>query len=140
VWRFSYRVIKLADIPAEVILEVGWLGLLPFITLTKGGKKPEVVNTMIDHLAAAKEFDLLAMARVLGGIVFNKGAEQAWFRRRFTMFQDLIETSWVYQEIGQQSFEKGLEEGIEKSREERLQGQCQAIVSFLQKRFPETLA
>jgi len=88
---------------------------------------------MIDRLAAAKEFDLLAMARVLGGIVFKEGTEQAWFRRRFTMFQDLIETSWVYQEIGQQSFEKGIEEGI-------IEGQRKTMMSFLQARFPEVIA
>jgi predicted transposase YdaD len=39
VFRFYYKSIKLADIPAEVILESGLIGLLPFVTLTKGGKE-----------------------------------------------------------------------------------------------------
>jgi hypothetical protein len=33
-------VIKVAGIPTEQLLGLGWLGVLPFVTLSKGGKKP----------------------------------------------------------------------------------------------------
>ena len=69
------------------------------------------------------------------------------------MFQDILQESWVYHEIGQQFLEKGLEQGLEKGLEKglakgleqgleegRLQGQRQAIISFLQLRFPEIIA
>ena len=152
VQRFYYGVIKVADIPAQVLLELGWLGLFPFVPVTKGGKEPDAVQTMIDRLAEARAFDLLAMSSVIGGLVFQEEAEKQWFKRRFHMFQELIQESWVYQELGENSFErglekgleqgleKGLEQGLEKGRVEgRVQEQRQILMSFLQTRFPETL-
>ena len=91
---------------------------------------------MIDRLAEAKSFDLLAMARVLGGLVFEEENEREAFRRRFRMFQNVLQDSWAYQEIGQEFLEKGREE----ERQKRVQGLRQTIVSGLQMRFPETLA
>src|SRR5438128_244381 len=131
VHRFSYTSIKLADIAAEVILQSGLMGLLPFVTLTKGGKEPEVVKTMIDRLAEAKKFDLLTMAQVLGGLVFEEENEREAFRRRFRMFQNVLRESWAYQEIGQEFLEKG--------REEERHRQLQTLLSFLQIRFPEMM-
>jgi len=132
VLRFYYRVIKLADIPAEAILAQDWVGLLPLLPLTKGGKEPEIVKTMVDRLGEAREFDLLAIAHLLGGLVF-KGSEREAFRKRFSMFQDILEESWVYQEIIEQGLEKGRAEGT-------LQERRQALMDFVQTRFPEVLA
>src|SRR5436305_1985165 len=108
---------------------------------------------MVDRLAAAGEWDLLAMSRIIGGLAFKKESEQEWFRKRFTMFQDILQESWVYHEIGQQFHEKGLEQGLEKGlekglakglekgREEgRLHEQREMLRDFLHLRFPETLA
>jgi len=104
---------------------------------------------MITRLAEAQEWDLLAISRLLGGFVFKKEAEREWFRKRFTMHQDILRDSWVYQEIGQefleQGFEKGLEQGLEKGlvqglekgREQRLQDLRQMMLSLVQLRFPE---
>ncbi len=128
VHRFFYTSIKLADIPAEVILQSGLLGLLPFVTLTKGGKKPKVVKTMIEQLAERKAFDLLMMAQVLGGLVFEEENEREAFRRRFRMFQNVLRESWVYQEIGQEFLEEGEIVGLRK-----------ALMRFLQLRFPEVM-
>jgi predicted transposase YdaD len=136
VLRFYYRVIKLADIPAEAILTQDWVGLLPLLPLTKGGKEPEIVKTMVDRLGEAREFDLLAIAHLLGGLVF-KGPEREAFRKRFSMFQDILEESWVYQEIIEQGLEKGKEIG---RAEGTLQERRQALRDFLQMRFPELLA
>ncbi len=82
-------------------------GLLPLLTLTDGGKRPEVVKEMIETLGSAQEFDLLAISQIVGGLVFKEGSEREWFRRRFHMFQDILRESWVYQEIGQEYLEKG---------------------------------
>ena|SRR3989442_4818213 len=133
VHRFSYTSIRLADIPAEGILESGLPGLLPFVTLTKGGKGPEVVNTMIERLAEARTFDLLTMAEVLGGLAFEEENERETFRRRFRMFQNVLRESWVYQEIGQEFLERGREEERQKS----VQSLRHTLVSFLLARFPE---
>src|SRR5947208_3513722 len=130
VHRFYYRVIRLWLIPAAAFLQIEWMGLLPLVTLTQGGKQPEVVKGMVDRLAEAQEWDLLAISQLLGGLAFKQKPEQEWFRKRFTMYQDILRESWVYQEIGQQFHEQGLEEGLEqglaKGREEgRLQEQRQ---------------
>ena len=74
--RFYYRVIRLWLIPAEVILQPRQIGLLPLVILTEGGKQHEVVNEMVDRLAAAGEWDLLAMSNILGGLTFKKGPER----------------------------------------------------------------
>jgi hypothetical protein len=116
---------------ASAILAQDWVGLFPLLPLTKGGKEPEVVKTMVDRLGEVREFDLLAVAHLLGGLVF-KGTEREAFRKRFSMFQDILEESWVYQEIIEQGLEKGRAEGS-------VQGQRQALMDFLQTRFPELL-
>src|SRR6266436_8426519 len=125
---------------------MGWAGLLPLVTLTKGGKRPEVVKEMIETLASAGEMDLLALARLIGGLAFKKQDEQEWFKRRFSMFQDILRESWVYQEIGQEflaeglekGLERGLERGLKKGREEgKLEGQRQVLMSYVQMRFAE---
>ncbi len=88
--RFFFRVIKLWEIPAEALLQTGWVGLLPLVTLTDGGKQPEVVREMIDRLASAGEYNLLAISEVVGGLVLKKGPELEWFKRRFSIFQDIL--------------------------------------------------
>src|SRR5438876_4934761 len=129
VHRFYYRVIRLWLVPAEILLQIEWMGLLPLVTLTQGGKQPEVVKGMIDRLAEAHEWDLLAISQLLGGLAFKQGPEREWFKRRFSMYQDILRESWVYQEIGQEFHEEG-----------RIQEQHEMLKSFLQLRFPETLA
>jgi predicted transposase YdaD len=61
--------------------------------------------------------------------------------KRFTMHQDILRDSWVYQEIGQefleQGIEKGIEKGLEKGREQIIRGHRQVILSFVQAHFPE---
>jgi predicted transposase YdaD len=122
VHHFFFGVIKLWEVPAELFLGAGWTGVLPLVTLTQGGKRPEVVKGMIDQLASAEEYDLLAIAEVLGGLVFKTGPELTWFRKRFSMFQDILRESSVYQEI--------VEEG-------RIQGQREMLLKLIQLRFPE---
>ena len=131
--RFFYRVIKLWEIPAEAVLQTGWLGVLPLVTLTDGGKQPEVVKEMIDRLASAQEYDLLAISEVIGGLAFRNSPELEWFKRRFSMFQDILRDSPIYQEIIEQGLEKGREEG-------RIQEQREMLMRLVQLRFPELFA
>jgi predicted transposase/invertase (TIGR01784 family) len=128
--RFHFRVVKLWEVTAQSIVDLGWDGLLPLLPLTKGGKRPEMVQIMIDRLAGENgDKDLLALAEMLGGLAFTKESEKAWFKRRFAMFQDIMKDSWVYQEIVQNSEERGLELGIQSHR--------QAIVDVVRSRFPQ---
>jgi predicted transposase YdaD len=78
----------------------------------------------------------MAIAQVVGGLAFKRESEQEWFRRRFSMYQDILKDSWVYQEIGQEFLEKGREE----ERQRRLEGQREMLMSFVQAHFPEITA
>ena len=139
-YRFNYHVIELWEMPAEFFLRQGWLGLLPFVVLARGGKEPTIVNQLVKRLSEAKAYDLLALVRVLGGLVFKEGSdESAWFKGRFHMWQDILQESWVYQEIGQEYFAQGIEKGREQEREQVLQGQREMLLSFVQRDFPEVL-
>jgi predicted transposase YdaD len=132
VHRFFFRVIKLWEIPAEALLRTGWIGVLPLVTLTDGGKQPDVVKEMIDRLASSEEYDLLAISEVVGGLVFKKGSELDWFKRRFSMFQDILRESPIYQEL--------VEQGREEERQQELQRQRQTLMGFVQRHFPEISA
>jgi len=136
VHRFYFRVIKLWELPSEEFLQPELIGLFPLLTLTEDGKRPEVVKEMIDALESAQEFDLLAISQIVGGLVFKAGTERDWFRRRFSMFQDILRESWVYQEIGQEYLEQGREE----ERERRIQDQQAMLVRIVQLHFSELLA
>src|SRR5581483_5457675 len=90
----------------------------------------------------AKAYDLLAMVRVVGGLVFQMESEREGFQRRFRMYQDVLRESWVYQEIGQEYLEKGLEKGLEQGLEKgRKQGIEQALhqtlMIYVETRFPQ---
>jgi predicted transposase YdaD len=56
------------------------------------------------------------------------------------MFQDVLRESWVYQEIGEEFFEKGVEKGREEERQHALRLQRQVVVKLVQGRFPELTA
>jgi predicted transposase YdaD len=112
------------------------VGLFPLLTLTKGGKRSEIVQTMVDRLAAAGEWNLLAASRVVGGLVFRQEREREWFKRRFLMVQDVLRESWVYQEIGQEFLEEGRKEELQRRR----QGIHDAIMALVQTHFPELVA
>lgn len=129
-YHFHYQVIKLWDIPAQVILNLDWEGLLPLLPLTKGGKKLEMVQVMLNRLS--NDRDLLALAEMYGGLAFTSESEKAKFKRRFLMFQDIMKDSWVYQEIVQESEARGREEG----RREVLQSQRQTVLDIVSHRFP----
>jgi predicted transposase YdaD len=139
---FYYRVIKLWEIPAQVILDLGWEGLLPLLTLTKGGKKPEMVEIMLNRLSHDR--DLLALAEMYGGLAFTNELEKARFKRRFFMFQDIMKDSWVYQEVRESMRQEVTQEVRQAVTQEvrqevtqkSVQSHRQTIVEIVSKRFP----
>jgi predicted transposase YdaD len=119
-YRFNYHMIQLWELPAEFFLQHGWLGLLPLVILTRGGKRPNVVDQVVEKLTQAQEYDLLALTRLLGGLVYKERTDESeWFKRRFHMFQDILRESWVYEEIGQEYFEQGIRERYRTGHRER---------------------
>ncbi len=134
--RFRFKVIKLWELPTEMIFQMDLVGLLPLVTLTEDGKQPETVNAMIDRLSENKEMDLLAIASVVGGLVFNTKDEREWFRKRFYMFQDILRESWVYQEIGEDFLREGFEKGFEEKRQEERLRLRQMLTTIVGIHFP----
>ena len=55
--------------------------------------------------------------------------ELEWFRKRFSMFQDILRESWVYQEI--------IEQGREEEHQRRIQEHRTLLMRFIQLNFPE---
>jgi len=68
---------------------------------------------------------------MFAGLVFKDGADREWLKRRFAVYKDIIEESWVYQETKQL--------GRDEERQETLRRQRQKILGIVQKRFPEML-
>src|SRR5579884_1128323 len=79
--RFDFEVIKLWEIPTQVLKQKGLKGLLPLLPLTKGGTRREVVEEIITELAPAgeePEGELLTLAYGFASLAFDKEADQDW--------------------------------------------------------------
>lgn len=128
--RFHYNVIKLWEMPAEDLLNFPHPGLLPLVLLAKGGTEQDVVEEMIQKIADTGESELLSASYTLGGLVFKAPEQHNWFKRRFHMFEDILEESWTYQEMKQEITQK-----IEQLELHRLRTM---LATVAQKRFPKT--
>jgi predicted transposase YdaD len=139
--RFHFRVIKLWEIPAKDLLQSGLIGLLPLIPLTQGGTEEDTLTTTAAELYVAKEYDLLALAKVIAGLRMRNKMDQETLERMFRMYQDIIQESWVYQHIIEQGMEKGMEKGLEKGLEQGIEkGMRQTLINYIEARFPVMLA
>lgn len=138
VWRFSYAIMKVWEISADELLQTGLIGLLPLLPLTNGGTEPERLATTIATLYAADEYELLSLTKLLAGLVMKHKSQQDLLERLFAMYKDIVEESWVYQQIVQRGLEKGLEKGLEQGLEKGLGlGEQRALVAIIQRRFPD---
>jgi len=139
--HFAFQVIKLWELPPEILKQPGFEALLPLLPLTKGGQNLETVDEMIKELVARDRSDLLELGHFLTGLIFEDENDKQWLRERFNKVQDIIEDSWVYQETIQKGLEKGLEqgreEGFEQGRQQGIQAMQQSAISVAATRFPE---
>src|SRR5437660_5421748 len=141
VLTFAFLVVKLWEVAAEDILQTGLVGLLPLLPLTRDGGRHDVIEAMIEEIVAAQQFNLLTLSEIFAGLVFKGDHDQEWLKWRFAMHKDILEESWVYQEIVREGLEKGVQKGIEQGVQQERQRQRQALVSIaqgiIQGRFPE---
>ncbi|MGI9060251.1 MAG: Rpn family recombination-promoting nuclease/putative transposase [Ktedonobacteraceae bacterium] len=135
-WRFSYVIIKLWETSAEELLRTGLIGPLPLIPLTNGGTEQKWLATTIATLYAADEYELLSLTKLLAGLVMKHKDQQELLERLFAMYKDIVEESWVYQQIAQRGLEQGLEKGLEQGLG---LGEQRALVAIIQRRFPAIL-
>src|SRR5436305_1856184 len=118
---FRYIVIKMWELPVQDILESGLVGLYPLLPLAEGGKQYHVIDTMIEQIVAAKQWHLLSFSHIIAGLVFTQEQDHEYLQRRFAVFEDILEESWVYQEIEKKGLEKGLKQGLEKGVKQGLE-------------------
>lgn len=145
VHHFWFKVIKLWEITVNQFKQTGLIGIFPLMVLAKDGKRPEVVEEIIQHIEADNSpsaHELLAVTYTLASLVFQKAADRSWLKRRFSMLDNhLFRDSWVYQELIQEGIEKGVEkglqEGIEKERQQRLKDQRQMLLTIIRAHFPQ---
>jgi len=129
VHAFFYQAIKLWELSAELFFQPSMEGLLPLVTLMRDGNRREVVEAMIERLAASRRFDLLAFAYAFAGLTFTKRHDHEWLTERFAMYKKEMEDSWTYQGI----LQEGREEGREEERERTLR---EMLIDFLEVRYP----
>jgi predicted transposase YdaD len=132
VHRFQFGVIELAETEPEDLRRVGAKALLPLLPLTRGGKRHEVVDVALAEFAPAGEVpnaELLVFTLEFASLVFSEESDREWLKRRFSVFNDILRETWVFQEIMQEGEEKGLKKGLE--------GLRQTLLSVVQARFPE---
>jgi predicted transposase YdaD len=125
---------------AESILHEGLDGLLPLVLFTKDGKQAEVLDEVVGRLAATQDKELMALTYTLAGLIFQNNADRDTVMRRFAMLEDIIEQSWIYQEIKRKGLAEGKAEGKAEERQEWLQTQRNGLISVAQARFPDLVA
>ncbi len=106
--------------------------LLPLLPLAHNGKRHEVVDAAIASLSPPGEVpdaELLVFIFEFASLVFHEASDREWLKRRFSVFNDILRETWVFQEIMQEGEEKGLKKGLE--------GLRQTLLDVVQARFPE---
>jgi len=109
--RFYFVVVKLWELSSEDIIEMGLVGLLPLIPLTKDGKQHEVTERMIDKIVAEQP-GLLQWAKIFAGLVFKDEIDHKWLEEKFAVYNSIINESWVIQEAIQKGKIEGLSTAI----------------------------
>jgi len=122
--RFHFEVMKLWEMTAESLLKTSPVGLFPLLPLTKDGKRHEVVEEMVTKIVEAKQSALLRYAQMFSSLVFKDKDDRAWLERRFAMYKDILEDSWVYRET---------------KLKVELATLRKSIINFVQARFPAML-
>jgi hypothetical protein len=73
-------------------------------------------------MKSGSDFLLLVVAPVTSTLVYKDSSDREWLNRRFAMYRDIFKDSWVVQEERQEG---------------KLEGFQQALLKFVQRRFPE---
>jgi predicted transposase YdaD len=126
---FSFQQIKLWEIEPEMFEQPHLTGLLPLLPLTKNGQNRETVERMLRKMKlAGKGKEEFSLAEIVTGLVLTSEQDKEWLKVRFHIMSDILEESWVYQEI----IQKGLQKGM-------LQEKERGLLHFVELRFPSLL-
>lgn len=85
---FDYTNIKLWEIPTDDLRRTGLLGLLPLLSLTRDGGKPDVIDEAITIIEESgedepKKANLLSITLTLAALAFEDENDRDALRRRF---------------------------------------------------------
>lgn len=138
---FNFRNVKLWELPSSILKQPGLEGMLPLLPLTREGRQHDMVEEMITAIKATGRNELLQISFNIAGLVFKTDADKEWLKGRFKNMYDILEESWVYQEILEKGMQKGIEQGIEKGMQKGIekgvtQGIRQMLGHLIEKRFP----
>ena len=144
---FYYDTIEIGDLVAEDILAMHQPGLLPLLTLTKGGATREVIHRMFSELETVGDQNLTSIAYTLATYSLKRSneGEIPWFERTHKHMHDIITESPFYKSViekgleqgRQQGIEQGLKEGIERGiKKGQLTALREAVVDVVQERLP----
>jgi predicted transposase YdaD len=138
---FTFKQIKLWEIEPEVFEQPHLTGLLPLLPLTKNGQSFETVERMFHKMKlAGMGKEAFSMAGIVVGLVLTSEQDKQRLKARFQTMSNILEESWVYQEILQKGEQRGIEQGIEKGIEKgQKQEKEQDILLFVELCFPSLL-
>lgn len=136
---WHYIGIKVYELPAEAVLELGLPGLLPLIPFTRGGADLGMIERtaeLVAQRAPAEEAEILeSLLFVFAARSFEASVLLAMMRR-LHMSTEIIEKSAFYQEALARGRTQGIEQGIEQGKAEGVhQGIYDATVAVLRGRF-----
>lgn len=148
---FSFRNIKLWEIPSQALLEQNLPGLLPLLPLTREGHQRETVEEMHYRLQQAGKTDLLAIGFSIAFHAFTHDSEHQLLKEIFMDCENILEGTWLGDKIHQKGVIQGLEQGREEGRKEGreegrevieqiLQVQRASLLNFVKTHFPAELA
>jgi hypothetical protein len=130
--NLSWKAVKLWEVPAEDLLAIDDVGLVPWVPLAKYADDPErIIRRCRARIDAAvppspEHENLLAVTQVLLGLRYNEKPLQDKLRQLLGGHKAMIESP-IYQEIVEESRREGATEALRK-----------AILNFLVRRFGAT--
>ncbi|GAC1478946.1 MAG: hypothetical protein NVS2B12_33610 [Ktedonobacteraceae bacterium] len=137
VQRFTYRVIKLWEVPTETILDSGFEGLLPLVPLTAQGLRREAIEQVITRLNpvdGAPKVDQLSLTYILASLEYTDTSDLRWLKRRFAMIDDILRESWVFKEWRQEAEEQVTEQVLKQSIVTVVQARFASLTALAQER------
>ena len=142
VHRFHFNIVKLWEVPQELLKQKGLVGLLPLLPLAQPVARLEsveeaIVGILSDSEDATKR-ELLALTYGLAALVFEGDTERDWLRRRFQKLGDILRETWAFQELIEEGRVEGLKEGLKEGMREGMkegmkEGKIEGLMQELQR-------